>query len=143
MDPLTSISLVANVAAFVDFGFKIVSAAREVQSSTSGTTATNVNAEVLTINFRTVVANIKGSRLAGNSQLDEARLAALVDECERLSDELLGLLDSLRARKPGSKRHVFVIALRNMMKRGEKEALEARLDRCRNQLQLEIAQRTR
>ncbi|KAK4645806.1 hypothetical protein QC761_204800 [Podospora bellae-mahoneyi] len=142
MDPLTSISLVANVAAFVDFGFKIVSAAREVQSSTSGTTATNVNAEVLTINFRTVVANIKGSRLAGNSQLDEARLAALVDECERLSDELLGLLDSLRARKPGSKRHVFVIAWRNMMKRGEKEVLEARLDRCRNQLQLEIAQRT-
>ncbi|KAK0666881.1 hypothetical protein QBC41DRAFT_145881 [Cercophora samala] len=142
MDPLTSISLVANIAAFVDFGFKIVSAAREVGSSTNGTTVTNVNAEVLTINFRTAIAKIKDSRLIGDSESDGGRLIALVAECERLSDELLRLLDSLKAKKPGSRRHVFAIAFRNMMKRGEREALEARLDRCRNQLQLEIAQRT-
>ncbi|KAK4198922.1 hypothetical protein QBC40DRAFT_88698 [Triangularia verruculosa] len=142
MDPLTSLSLVANIAAFVDFGFKIVAAARQVKSSATGTTTTNANAEVLTINLRAIAAKIKDSRFTGDSASNDPRLSSLVAECERLSEELLRLLSSLKAKKPGSRRHVLSIAFRNMMKRSERDELEARLDRCRNQLQLEIAQRT-
>ncbi|KAK0735310.1 hypothetical protein B0T21DRAFT_411949 [Apiosordaria backusii] len=142
MDPLTSISLVANIAAFIDFGFKIVAAAREVKGSTTGTTATNVNAETLAISFQAIAANVKQTHLTGDSTPDEIRLIKLVDECQRLSEELLRLLGSLKVKKLGSRRHVLGIALRNFIKKSQRDELEARLDRCRNQLQLEIFQRT-
>ncbi|KAH7311150.1 hypothetical protein BKA65DRAFT_164399 [Rhexocercosporidium sp. MPI-PUGE-AT-0058] len=143
MDPLTTISLVANIVAFIDFGYKIVSVAREVHQSSTGTTSDNEDLEFLSTKLQGLAVDLKPGKPGSAMTADELRLAELVDECQEVSTKLLGLLNSLKVKNPKLKRQVIATVFRNMRKTSEKEKLEGRLDRCQQQLHLQLFQTSR
>lgn len=144
MDPLSAISLVSSVITFIDFGYEIISAAREVRSSVTGTTTANNHMEFLNTRMEAVATDLVAAKSTqGSMSADARRLTELADKCLELSNDLKKLLDKLRANNPKSKRQVFSAILQNVRKKDQKRDLEARMDQCRQQLHLQLSHTTR
>ncbi|KAG8167626.1 hypothetical protein KVR01_003315 [Diaporthe batatas] len=143
MDPLSAIGLVSGVITFIDFGYEVISAAREVRASSSGTTAANNHIKFLNERMEAVASDLTVARSSGIMSADNQRLTELADKCLELSGGLKKLLDKLRAKNPKSKRQVLSSIMKNVKKKDEKKNLEARLDKCRQQLHLQLSHTTR
>lgn len=144
MDPACAIGLVSSVITFIDFGYEIITAAKEVRASATGTTTANNHAEFLNTRMEAVANDLAASKSnPGGASSDARRLAELADKCLALSNDLKSLLDKLRADNPKSKRQVFSAMVQNVRKKDQKKELEARLDQCRQQLHLQLSQTTR
>ncbi|KAF4456856.1 hypothetical protein F53441_1067 [Fusarium austroafricanum] len=141
MDPLTAISLVANIITFVDFGFKVVNDAGEIKESASGTTAENEHLNFLTTQIQGHTQALQMYVPVSTSNSDEQRLDELIRECQSLSGDLLKLLQTLQVNNSSkkSKRESISAAFRNFRKKDEKNDLLARLGRCQEQLHLQIS----
>lgn len=144
MDPLSAIGLVSSVITFIDFGYEVISAAREVRSSATGTTPANNHIEFLNARIEAVATDLAAAKSnQGNMSADTRRLTELADKCLELSNDLKRLLDKLRANNPKSKRQVFSVIVQNVRKKDQKRDLEARLDQCRQLLHLQLSHTTR
>lgn len=144
MDPLSAIGLVSSVITFIDFGYEVMAAAKEVRASTTGTTTANKHVEFLNTRMQAVAADLAaGKSNQGSMSADTRRLTELADKCLELSNDLKSLLDKLRANNPKSKRQVLSAIVNNVTKKDQKKELEARLDQCRQQLQLQLSHTTR
>lgn len=143
MDPLTAIGLVTNIIAFIDFGYQIVSTAREVHQSVTGEISDNKSIEFLATKLQGLSSDLKSGKPPSAMTADELRLNELVNECQDVSTNLLGLLDSLKAKNPKSKRQAMGAVFRNLRENDQKEKLEARLDRCQQQLHIQLSQTSR
>ncbi|POS72344.1 hypothetical protein DHEL01_v209263 [Diaporthe helianthi] len=142
MDPISAIGLVSSVITFIDFGYELISAAREVRASASGTTSANDHIEFLNTRMEAVASDLKVANSSPVASADR-RLTDLADKCLQLSNDLKKLLDKLRAKNPKSKRQVLSSIVKNVRKKDEKKELEARLDQCRQLLHLQLSQSTR
>jgi hypothetical protein len=143
MDPLAAIGLAGNILAFLDFGYKLVSKAKHIHESASGNSAHNEDMLFMTRQFQTVTANIRSAQPLSSLPGEASGLLALIAECNSVSSQLASLLDDVKAKVPKSKRSSFRAAIRDWRKRSEKSELELQLDRCRQQLNLELANITR
>lgn len=144
MDPLSAIGLISSVITFIDFGYEIVSASEEVRASTTGTTKANDHIEFLNTRMKSVAVDLAAAKLhAGYLTDDQTQIVEVADKCLGLSEDLQKLLDKLRASNPRSKRQVLGALARNARNRGKKKDLEARLDQCRQLLQLQLSHNTR
>lgn len=144
MDPLSAIGLVSSVITFIDFGYEITSAAREVRSSATGTTAVNNHVDFLNTRMEAVATDLAAAKSnQGSMSADARRLTELADKCLELSNDLKKLLDKLRANNPKSKRQVFTAIVQNVTKKDQKRDLEGRLDQCRQLLHLQLSHTTR
>lgn len=143
MDPLSAIGLVSSVITFIDFGYELIAAAREVHGSATGTTTANDHIEFLNVRMEAVATDLKASKShSGGMPADKQRLVELADKCLGLSNELKKLLDRLKASDSKSKRQILSSAIQNVRKKGKKTVLEARLDQCRQQLHLQLSHTT-
>ncbi|KAG6356382.1 hypothetical protein INS49_015770 [Diaporthe citri] len=138
MDPFSAIGLAGNIVGFLDFGFKLLSKAREIQASASGTAAANENLVSLTQHFQRVTASLRAQKVSGAATGDELAIQELAAECDSVAIELMELVDSLRARTSKSKRESLRAAFREWRKGDQKDELQLRLDRCRSQLNLQL-----
>ncbi|KAK7710806.1 hypothetical protein SLS64_005711 [Diaporthe eres] len=138
MDPFSAIGLAGNIVGFLDFGFKLLSKAREIQASGSGTAAANENLASLTQHFQRVTASLRGQKVSGALTGDDVAIQELAAECDSVAIELMELVDSLRARTSKSKRESLRAAFREWRKGDQKDELQPRLDRCRSQLNLQL-----
>ncbi|KAF4462071.1 P-loop containing nucleoside triphosphate hydrolase [Fusarium albosuccineum] len=145
MDPFAAIGLAGNIIAFVDFGFKVVNAAREFKDSASGNTAENEHLKFLTTQIQGLTLTLQNDKLTSDMTLDEQRLDNLVKECQSLSEDLLKLLQTLQVKSPNkkSKREAFGAVFRNLRKKDDKDDLVTRLERCKQQLHLQLSHMTR
>lgn len=145
MDPLSAISLAGTVVQFVDFGFKIVKIAEEFQRSASGASVENDRIDSLTIKMQALALDLQPQKIEFSMTADERRLNDLAKECQSLSENLLDLLGTLKIQDSSkkSKRQALSATFRNMRKKNEKEELRARLERCKQQLHLQLSQTTR
>ncbi|KAF5012482.1 hypothetical protein FDECE_1472 [Fusarium decemcellulare] len=145
MDPFAAIGLAGNIIAFVDFGFKVVNAAREFKESASGSTAENEHLEFLTTQIQGLTLTLQTDELAPDMTLDEQLLNNLVKECQSLSEDLLKLLHTLQVKSPNkkSRREAFGAVFRNLRKKDDKDDLVIRLERCKQQLHLQLSHMTR
>ena len=143
MDPFTAIGLVANIIDFLDFGYKAISASRELRQSVSGTTAENEGIGFLAAKLHGISLDLRSGKPKTVMTADELRLDDLVGECQNVSTGLLALLDGLKVRKLNSKRSAISAIARNLRKKDERDRLETRLDKCRQQLHLQLSQATR
>lgn len=141
MDPFSAISLVASIIAFVDFGTELISAAREI--SITGMTKTNAQIEFLSTNMEALLIDLETRKPASAMSVDELRLSKLAEECQGISQDLRKLLDKIRARDPKSKRQRFASIVKDVWMKNEKQDLEDRLDKCRQQLHLQLSQSSR
>lgn len=143
MDPASAIGLVSSVITFIDFGYELITAAREVHASATGTTAANDHINFLNTRMEAVAKDLAVAKSSRGMSADTQRLAELADKCLTLSNDLKKLLDKLRANNRNSKRQVFSVIVNNVRKKDEKKELEARLDQCRQQLHLQLSHTTR
>ncbi|KAG6365826.1 hypothetical protein INS49_000002 [Diaporthe citri] len=101
MDPLTAVGLVLSVITFIDFGYKAVSAAKEVHASASGTTAANDHIKFLNIRMEALATDLAAAKsYPGGMSADKLRLVELADKCLGLSGDLKKLIDKLKTWKP-------------------------------------------
>ncbi|KAL1882804.1 hypothetical protein Daus18300_000442 [Diaporthe australafricana] len=144
MDPLSAIGLVSSVITFIDFGYEVISAAKEVHASATGTTKANEHTGFLNTRMKTVANDLANARTnPGAMSADKRRLIELADKCLGLSNDLETLLDKLKAKDPKSKRQVLSSIVQNLRKQDKKRELEARLDQCREQLHLQLSHTAR
>jgi hypothetical protein len=139
MDPFAAIGLAGNIIAFVDFGFKLLSKSKSIHASASGASSHNEDLASLTQHFQNVAANLHVPKSIGSMTAEEVALRQLATECAGVSTDLLKLLDELKAKNPKSKRESFRAAIRDWRKKDEVNELESKLDRCRHQLNLQVA----
>ncbi len=137
MDPLTAVGLAANVLAFIDLGYSLVSSAVEVHNSVEGTTAETADLLSTITRLENVSGDLKHSASLGHGA-GHAGLHGLAQGCYSLSQELLRILRSLRADKRGSPRQSLAVAWRTWRKQPEIGSIRRRLDEYRSQILLEI-----
>jgi hypothetical protein len=76
-----------------------------------------------------------GSNLMG----EDKQLCKLAAECRALSDELVGLLEKIKAKDPKSKIQSLCSAFKDRIYEKEKLDLEQRLNSCRSQFELQVS----
>lgn len=144
MDPLTAVGLVSSVITFIDFGYKAVSAAKEAHASASGATTTNEHIEFLNMRMGALATDLSAAKShPGGMSADRLRLVELADKCLGLSDDLRKLVAKLKVNDPKSRRQMISAVLQSLSKRDRITDLENRLDRCRQQLHLQLSHSTR
>ncbi len=141
MDPLTALSVAAAVIQFVDFGLRLTSAGIELYES--GSLAVNDELELITRDLTRLAQDIVAAPTHMlNYSEDEASLKKLANECQKIGEELLAQLKSLRVRPSGN--HIkhglesFRRSLRSVRKKGEIQSIENRLKRVQDQIKMNI-----
>ncbi len=111
----------------------------------SGATSANASLASMTQQLSDAMSDLQGRGAGVGTSTQEQSLARLAVECQGICGDLLQLLESLRAKNPSSKRSVLKAALRDSFghKKDEVKELESRLDRCRQQIMIELASLTR
>ncbi|KAI2631860.1 hypothetical protein GGR54DRAFT_627466 [Hypoxylon sp. NC1633] len=143
MDPFAEIGLAANIVAFVDFGFKLLSTARSIHESTSGVSKINSDLSSKALQLQRLATDLEVTKPISALSEKERSLLGIAAECKSVSADLERLLNKLKAKDPKSKRQAFRAAIHDMWKKDEKSDLEHRLSRCRDQLTLELLNLTR
>ncbi|KAI0900764.1 hypothetical protein F4806DRAFT_504389 [Annulohypoxylon nitens] len=119
MDPFTAIGLVGNIITFLDFGYKLVSATKDIHASAFGSSAYNENLSHSTQQLQQLVANLKVAKPPGSVSDQELSLLRVAYDCEVVSARSLAGCSTKLAQD-------------------EKFELEQKLDRCKQQLNLEL-----
>lgn len=136
MDPITAISLVSSILTFIDYANKIVSGTYEVYKSVTGTTEENAHIETIMSDLREATDDLE-SDLVGKTKHERA-LKELASKCEKLSAELLCLLEKLTASGQHSTWKSLKVKIMSMRKEKEVAGMEKRLGEYRSQILLRL-----
>lgn len=139
MDPFAVIGLVSNIIAFIDFGYELVSVAREIHGSATGSSIENDRIEFLNVRMEATATELSAQNTIPGTTTAELRLRELAEECLRLSQDLKKLLEETKFRDLKSKRQLIAAIFRDMRKKDEKKNIETRLDKCRAQLHVQLS----
>ena len=138
MDPLTAFGLVANIFQVIDFSIKIFKKAWEINNSISGAPEENMSVEVVVKEMKKFSSKLIAPD-ASNFIGEDQQLSVLASECHSLSNDLVDLLEKIKAKDPKSKTQSVWSALRAKIYEKEKESLQQRLDQCRSQFELQLS----
>lgn len=138
MEPISALSVAANVAQFIELAFKAVHAAYEIAGSSNGMLAKHAETELIAqsttrLQENTVVLSDASLDYDKLSRLDKS-LLPLRKSCLEVGNELLGLLNRLKASKPGRKWKSMKVALLALVKEGKMKELEGRLMNLQQQI---------
>lgn len=142
MDALTVLSLAGTIITFIDFAKEVVTATIDIHASLSGTTEEDHITEMVVGRMEKFSAQLLTPD-ASNILARDQPLCMLANECRRISEKILKLLQHSKAQKPTSKRQALVSAFRGRLSRPDVEELEKRLDRCRKQFAVQLWHVTR
>ena len=142
LDPLSALSLAGTVVQFVDFTIKVMAKGREIYNSTSGSLAVNEELEIVTNDLLRLTERLKESTHPETQirtlSMDEQALEAIAANCTSIGQELLELLDLLKAQGQKRKWKSFYQAFRTVWKQGEIDATLKRLSSFREELELHL-----
>jgi hypothetical protein len=137
MDPVTAIGLVSAVLTFVDFGKKLVDGTVEIyQTGVAGLKENEARMTAAT-SMHDIAAKLQPPDTPGLS-VEDKKFCGLAADCKKLSEDLIKLLGRMKPKKEGSLKQSLWAALMSVMKEGEREGLEKRLDHCRSQFELHL-----
>ena len=137
LDPLSAIGLASAIVQFVDFSAEIIDGAREVYGSMSGATERNRSLEVVVSQMRNLISQLSTTDSSQQSE-DEKALRRLANECKILADQILDLLQKIKAKDPDSTLQAVWAALKGQKYKREMSELEGRLESCRNHLEFQL-----
>lgn len=140
MEALVAIGLAGNVLTFIDFGLKIAKVTKEIHDSDAGATSSDSTSIVQTSRLKHFASAIQSNRQLVPFAQQDGTLSTIADECLAIATELEQALASVSSDQHRSKRAATKAAFRGLIgsKRSRIEGLEKQLDRCRQQLLLEI-----
>ncbi|EXJ68983.1 uncharacterized protein A1O5_07918 [Cladophialophora psammophila CBS 110553] len=137
LDPLSAIGLASAIVQFVDFSAEIIQGAREVYGSMSGTTERNRSLELVVSEMINLTSKLSSTHYSQQSE-DEKALGRVANECKILADQVLDLLQKIKAKDPGSTLQALWAALKNQKYKRQRLELEGRLESCRNNLEFQL-----
>ena len=142
MDPLTAIGLAANILAFIDFGAKVISTAKDIHDSATGMTREDEARKNAALEMKFFASKLLPPP---DSQLDmqERVLGRLAAECHALSERILALYEKIQLKDSHSKRQALRAALKSKFYEKERQDLQDALNHCRGQLHLQLHWLTR
>lgn len=143
MDPVTAFGLAVNIFTAVHLSQKLISKSYELYSSASGATSENADLAKITLDLEALTPRLSVPRRSIPATQDEANLRELARNCQSASNELLKLLEKLRAKKPNSKMESVRVAARNLRKKSQVESLAKKLDQYRTQIMTRVLIMTR
>jgi hypothetical protein len=136
MDPITALSLACTILTFIDYANRIVTGTYEVFQSATGTTDENAHIDTIIDDLHKVTADLD-SDLVGKSKHGKA-LKGLASKCEKLSDDLLHLLEKLTVSGNHSTWKGLKVKITSMRKEKEIAGMEKRLGEYRLQILLRL-----
>jgi hypothetical protein len=140
MEALAGLSVAANIFQFVEYGLKIVEEAKHLKDNQG---LPDPALERHTRQLKKVVQGLGRDKSARPLTEEHQCLLDLSDECLAQTDKLLGLLDSLKAKQPSSVINRLRTAVKNRNRAKEKTDLEAKLEDCKSNLQLQLSKLAR
>lgn len=143
MEALAAVGLTSNILQFIDYGYKAVKLAKELHESSHESTQSNAEATFVAQEMRELGLKLTKDLPTADLTDDEDRLCQLAERCNLLSNKLLLLLESLKRGRSRRKFETIRAAFRNLRKRKERDQLQADLDNCRAQLNIQIAHMSR
>jgi hypothetical protein len=138
MDPLTALGLAGNVVQFVDFTSKLISGAYEVYSSSTGTTAETADLSTVIEDLEVVTRRLTPTLNKPRTD-DEIALSNLVSKCQKLSGDLLKVLNKLKSKNPHSKWESVRVTWAAIRKKEHLASIEKRVYNYRNEILLRIS----
>jgi hypothetical protein len=135
LDPLTALSVAANVVQFIDFGLKATSKAREIHKSPNGALKENTRIETLTKDIAGATAKLEASAAAtsGNESLDD-----LCQQCATAANDLLAALNSLSVEGDKTRLKSARKGLKAMWGKKRVEDMRTRLQCWRDEIQFHV-----
>lgn len=139
LDPFTCIGLASAIVQFTDCAVKIVSHTKEIYKSADGSLIKHDELRVQTTDIRKLCDNITQTQspLPG-APGDEAALLELSRTCQNVADELLAVLEDLKAHGKREKWESFKKALKSSSRVSKIECINTRLDRITSQLHFRL-----
>jgi hypothetical protein len=141
MDPLTAIGLAGNIISFIDVTSNVLSKARQLYDAASGATPENDELESLTKNLRDLAdrARRKSVNTTRNDHFSlnitsETVLDSLSQQCVKVAEELLEVLESVKVKGEGRTLKSAVQAVKSVWKQDHIDSIQRRLDRISKQL---------
>ncbi|KAM0244909.1 hypothetical protein ACHAP5_005815 [Fusarium lateritium] len=137
MDPVTAVGLASAIISFVPLGISLLKNVREVRDSVDGSLERNQTRKVIVEEMQAVSRRL---RPTNQTQItpQQKGLYDLALKCYELSQQILELLGRIKP-KPRSALGAYRSAFRAWSKENEIKDLERRLDDCRSQLALGLA----
>ncbi|KAJ2986586.1 hypothetical protein NUW58_g4954 [Xylaria curta] len=130
MDPVSALGLAANIWAFVEAGFKVVNQYNDFRRNALSETRENTQ-------LRIIVDELK--LISGNLVVDRpSPLASVAEQCNKLCEQLLDLLDKLMVKDTSSAFARLRIISKSYFRSSDISSLENKLDMYRRQLMLNL-----
>jgi hypothetical protein len=142
MDPFTAIGFASSILSFIDFSSKVVTGAIEIYGSDSRNTNEGRSSEAIVVEMRRFVAKLQPPKDSKLTESEKA-LCKLAVECDSLAEQILSLLEKVKAKNRKSKGSSLVAAIKAKMYDGDRRRLEEHLNYCRAQLGLQLNDLTR
>ncbi|KAH8775890.1 hypothetical protein BGZ57DRAFT_369000 [Hyaloscypha finlandica] len=136
LDPFTAIGLAGNIVQFVDYSSKLISSTYEIYRSSTGSSKNHVYLEAIATRLLELNRTLEQPKLTGTKSYDKA-LLELRAECSQDAEDLLRLIEALRAKKD-SKWSSFRKALRSAWEKEAISRLEGRLVAHRNEIATQL-----
>ncbi|KAM0809263.1 hypothetical protein AB5N19_09606 [Seiridium cardinale] len=141
MDPITALSVASAAVTFFEFVFELLKDTIEIQAE--GQTLTAQSFELSTNELASYTRVLKRRPLIDDGPEGplaeyERALNALLDECSVTAQQLLDLLNSLKAKANRAKWYSFLQAINTVWKRDELDQLNNRLGVYRTDLSIRI-----
>jgi hypothetical protein len=117
IDPLTALGLAGNIVQFIDFTLTLVSGTRKIRDSVAGTGSHADQLQVIADQLRHRKSDLAefSARSSASSHVD-SELARVATDSETLADELISVVSTIKAKKPGKVWDSFKAALKEIWK---------------------------
>jgi effector-binding domain-containing protein len=133
LDPLTALGLASNVVQLITFTGDLVAKGRDIYQSTDGGLVENLELEAITKSLQDLSLEVALPPGIPLTKV-ERELQQLCDGCRKAADELLDVIQKLKAQGPHKRWVSFRQALNSVWKAEEIQALSIRLERYRRQI---------
>ncbi|KAI0438116.1 hypothetical protein F4803DRAFT_536193 [Xylaria telfairii] len=135
MDPATAFGLASSVVQFLTFAGTLVSKSREIQRSAGGSLVRNDELAAIgkTLKFQSRRIASQLPSLGSSSEVGR-QIVQLCESAQKVSQELIDVVDGLKGRNPPRKWNSFRQALKSVLKEQEISDILERLERYRQQI---------
>lgn len=132
LDPFSCLSIATATCAFIDFGSKVLKTAGEIQR-TKGTAKEIVEFQDDVERFKTLCTDLRAANTGNVATIkaDGHTLTDVAEKCEKLSVEVLALLEKFDVHDASSKIRNLKLAFKVHIKSSEVEQYEQQLAKCK------------
>jgi hypothetical protein len=142
LDPLSALSLAANIAQFTDFGIRLVKEIKRLNSHDTGYSS-NLHYQNIASDLADNISRVQRAMLVPastppRSKAEIAKLKRLAQDCTNAATELSNVLKKLERTENAGKFANFRLALNNVWSQGHIEEMTKKLFKVKEEAEFEV-----